>query len=476
MHRWRIGVATAVLSAVTVVGGVAPAAGAPVSYAPRPTGVGDGSLPDINDFNLVVGTTGTRAFTWSAGGGVRLLALPSGATASEAHGVNELGEVAGRVEVGGAWKAAWWTSAGAPQLLAAAGHRLELATDINNRGQIVATGSATVRLDGRGASFVVLPDPSGMEGTDFTGTHPEAIDDTGRVLGTYYSGGNGGRSIVWAPDGSVAAEGIGYGGLSALADDGALAGYQQDETDVPHAVVVRGDVPTFPAGFPASEEEFVPGSYGRGLSSGPAGVVAVGEHDTGDGTWLPFAWDGTTLQHLGASSGAATAVAASGNVVGRLDEGGAVVVWKPSVQRLFALSTTVSAGAVTGGTHAWLTEDDPLALRVRSTGGSAPAADWSGTVRGVDDAAPALSVTHVGRSDRSCTQTLQAWNFTTSTWRQLDSRTARSAEATVTTALPTPVRDYVSGSSGAGDVRLRVRCTASARFTHSTDLLALTVG
>jgi hypothetical protein len=47
----------------------------------------------------------------------------------------------------------------------------------------------------------------------------------------------------------------------------------------------------------------------------------------------------------------------------------------------------------------------------------------------------------------------------------------------VTKALPAPARDYVSRSpSDVGDVRLRVRCTASARFTHSTDQLALTVG
>ena len=266
MHRWRIGVAAAVVSAATVVVGAAPAVAAPVSYSPRVTGI-NGVAPAINDFNVVAGTSGTGAFTWSAGRGLRWLGMPSGATAAEAHGINELGEVAGGVEIDGAWRAAWWTSAGEPRLLSAAGHELTVATDINNRGQIVADGSASVRFDGWGASFVVLANP--QQYAESGPARPQAVDDTGRVLGTYFYGGNGGRSIVWAPDGSVVEEDIGYGGLWDLADDGATAGYLQDETDVPHAVVIRGGVTSFPAGFPASAEENVPGSYARGLRSGP---------------------------------------------------------------------------------------------------------------------------------------------------------------------------------------------------------------
>jgi hypothetical protein len=69
---------------------------------------------------------------------------------------------------------------------------------------------------------------------------------------------------------------------------------------------------------------------------------------------------------------------------------------------------------------------------------------------------------------------LYVWNWQTSAWTQLDSRPVGAAEAGVTVPVPQPIADYVSGTSGTGTVRARVRTYhATKAFVSSADLLSL---
>ena len=69
-------------------------------------------------------------------------------------------------------------------------------------------------------------------------------------------------------------------------------------------------------------------------------------------------------------------------------------------------------------------------------------------------------------SQSSCTQTVDIWRWSDSTWVQLDTRTVGTTEMSITSLVPPGVlADYVNGTSGNGDVRIRVRATRSANFT-----------
>jgi hypothetical protein len=75
----------------------------------------------------------------------------------------------------------------------------------------------------------------------------------------------------------------------------------------------------------------------------------------------------------------------------------------------------------------------------------------------------------------TCSQVVSVWNWTTSTWVQLDSRSVGATEVLVDRAAGGTLADYVSGTTGDGEVRVRVRCThATSAFFSSADLLRVT--
>jgi hypothetical protein len=141
-------------------------------------------------------------------------------------------------------------------------------------------------------------------------------------------------------------------------------------------------------------------------------------------------------------------------------------------------SFTTEVGSVNAGTVASLNADDNAFLVVRSVKSAPPTARWFGTFSGIDNGASALSVTDRGLSSVACTQVISMFRWADSTWVQLDSRSLGTTETQVAgIGPPGPPADFVSGTSGTGDVRVRVSCsTPSTAFNLSTDLLRLTVG
>jgi hypothetical protein len=128
-------------------------------------------------------------------------------------------------------------------------------------------------------------------------------------------------------------------------------------------------------------------------------------------------------------------------------------------------------------------------LAAASSSGSAPSAVAAacspdrlrqrqyGRVGGVSNSLTRLTVTFRGSHSAACTQAIYLWNWSSGYWVRYSSTTAggpteTEASFTVTGALAS----HVSGSTGDGDVAVRVHCTRtdSVGFTTSGDLMRVT--
>lgn len=132
----------------------------------------------------------------------------------------------------------------------------------------------------------------------------------------------------------------------------------------------------------------------------------------------------------------------------------------------------IQSGSLRSGGYAQLASDDNSYYNVNSTTSGTRATAWYGRFAAVPNALKSLKLTYKGKNSRSCTQTLALWRWTTSSWVGLDSRTVGTTEVQIEKTPTGTLADYVSGSSGDGEVRARVRCTrSSSGFYSSGDLM-----
>jgi ribosomal protein L33 len=84
-------------------------------------------------------------------------------------------------------------------------------------------------------------------------------------------------------------------------------------------------------------------------------------------------------------------------------------------------------------------------------------------------------VSYTGKNSRTCTQRIEIWRWTTSAWVQLQSQSVGTSEVAVSSLAPTgALADYVSGTTGDGELRIRIRCTTSTgSFYSSGDLMRI---
>jgi hypothetical protein len=143
----------------------------------------------------------------------------------------------------------------------------------------------------------------------------------------------------------------------------------------------------------------------------------------------------------------------------------------PTGSTSYPTSVTITSGSLRTGTISRLATADSLTYDVY---GSAGRAEWYGTIP-ASNAATALSVRYVGRVSALCTQTISVYNWTTGAWVQLDTRSASSRLVSITRTPAGAPADYVSGTSGPGEARVRVICTRSgSTFWTAADLLSVT--
>ena len=139
-------------------------------------------------------------------------------------------------------------------------------------------------------------------------------------------------------------------------------------------------------------------------------------------------------------------------------------------------ATVIETGSAGGGSAAALAADDDGYLQVNSTTFGSPTASWYGTIGAVPNGLRDLTVSYKGKNSRSCAQSVAIWRWTTSSWVQLDSRTVGGTEVNLAGLVaPGAAGDYVSGTTGDGEVRVRVRCVSSfGGFVASGDLMKIT--
>ncbi len=132
-------------------------------------------------------------------------------------------------------------------------------------------------------------------------------------------------------------------------------------------------------------------------------------------------------------------------------------------------SLTLNTGSVRSGGVSSLGADDNAFFQVASTSGSVM---WWGRMTAVPNTLGNLQVTYRGLSSPACTQNLAIWNWRTGVWVSLGSRTAGTAEVETSLTPTGTLADYVSGTTGNGDVAVRFRCTGTT-FTSNSDLLRI---
>ncbi len=140
-------------------------------------------------------------------------------------------------------------------------------------------------------------------------------------------------------------------------------------------------------------------------------------------------------------------------------------------------ATVIESGSLRSGSYSRLAADDGVYYEVNSTASSTYTSSWYGRFTAVPNGLVSLKASYSGKNSRTCSQTIAIWRWTTNSWVQLDSRSVGTTEVLVDKAVTGTLADYVSGSSGDGEVRVRVRCTLSSySFYSSGDTLRITYG
>ena len=132
-------------------------------------------------------------------------------------------------------------------------------------------------------------------------------------------------------------------------------------------------------------------------------------------------------------------------------------------------------GSLRSGDASRLATDNDSYYQVNSTTSGTRVSDWYGRVKYVSNALTSLSITYKGKSSASCSQILYVYDWTNGYWIKLDSRTVGTSEVGVTVKPGGTLANYVSGTSGDGDVAVRVRCARgdSTNFYTSGDLMKI---
>jgi hypothetical protein len=136
-------------------------------------------------------------------------------------------------------------------------------------------------------------------------------------------------------------------------------------------------------------------------------------------------------------------------------------------------SAAIYAGTLRSGDASRLRSDNDSYYQVSSTTSATRTSDWYGVTKYVSNALKSLKITYKGKNSASCSQAIYVYNWTSGYWVGLDTRTVGTSEVSVTATPTGTLADYVSGTSGDGDVAVRIRCARSdsVNFYASGDLM-----
>jgi hypothetical protein len=139
-------------------------------------------------------------------------------------------------------------------------------------------------------------------------------------------------------------------------------------------------------------------------------------------------------------------------------------------------STKIYSGSLVGGDATRLHADDGSLYQVASTTSGTRLTSWYGRVSGVSNALTQLSVAYRGSHSASCTQGIYLWNWANGYWVRYSSTTGGPTETEASFTLTGSLASYVSGTTGDGDVAVRVHCTRTdtVGFRTGGDLMRVT--
>lgn len=147
----------------------------------------------------------------------------------------------------------------------------------------------------------------------------------------------------------------------------------------------------------------------------------------------------------------------------------------PVITNYAPTATTILAGSLSSGTFSNLATNNASYYVVNSTTAAPRSSDWYASVLISESpgSVTKLTTTYDGKNSRNVTQTLFLFNWSTSTWTQIDSRSVGTTDVTVTNVQAGPA----SFISPTGEIRLRVlgSLTTNRSFTSSGDFVQFTV-
>ena len=109
----------------------------------------------------------------------------------------------------------------------------------------------------------------------------------------------------------------------------------------------------------------------------------------------------------------------------------------------------MAAGTLRAGTVGRLRADDNAYYEVNSTTSGTRRTSWFGRFAGVSNVLGDLRITYKGKNSASCSQTVDVYRWTSSTWVPLDQRSVGTTEVNLANLVPSgAASDYVSGASG----------------------------
>jgi serine protease AprX len=202
-----------------------------------------------------------------------------------------------------------------------------------------------------------------------------------------------------------------------------------------------------------------------------------------DGT--SFSWNGNTMTYNPPADLAPNTAYTATIGTGATDSAGnplaAPQVWSfttgPALTTVtaFPSATTIETGALRAGGAGQLGADDGSYYEVDSSGSSTRTTSWYASFAGVPNSLSNVRISYSGKNSRPCTQTVSGWRWSDTTWVQLDSRSVGTSEVAISNLMPGgAAADFVSGDTGNGELRVRVRCTRNKQaFYSSGDLLTL---
>ncbi len=231
------------LASVLLSFGLGTSASAVTAYRVTDLGVASGY---VNSFSYGVSDNGsqaagwvtaadgsTRGFRWSAAGGMQLMGLGSGATASRAYAVNDLGQTVGETSFGARREATLWNGAVPSGLGTLSNAGSSVAFAVNNAGQVVGwSDSAANTRAFQWASGSGMSSLGALPGG--TQTRAYGINASGQAAG-WGTSPDGDRGFLSGPAGLTAidrlsASGGRTRGFGLSNDNGWVTGDAQDPT------------------------------------------------------------------------------------------------------------------------------------------------------------------------------------------------------------------------------------------------------